>query len=66
MALRLSMRQKRSYPMKLFLFTTEVRQNLYYKRKSPRITYRERFPLSRVVHLEIWRFRLYKEKQKRL
>ena len=36
--------------MNLFLSIPEVRQNLYYKRKSSRITYRERFPLSRVVH----------------
>ena len=51
--------------MKLFLSIPEVRQNLYYKRKSSRITYRERFPLFHVVRLEIWRFRVYNEKQKR-
>ena len=43
----------------LFLSIPEVLQYLYYKRKSSRITYRERFPLSRVVHLEICRFRVY-------
>ena len=42
--------------MNLFLSIPEVRQNLYYKRKSSRITYRERFPLSRVVHLKFGDF----------